>query len=115
MSSAAALKQPDQAASLPAEPMGLLAVRLLSLADEAGPRGLIHIAGSDRRAERLGLLLADLAPSLDVIAMPAWDCLPYDRAAPSREVMGRRVVGLRRLAEAGRAPRILVTTPDALL
>ena len=115
MSSAAAVKQPDPVASLPVEPMGLLAVRLLSLAREAGLRGLIHIAGSDRRAERLGRLLAGLAPSLDVIVMPGWDCLPYDRASPSREVMGRRVVALRRLTEANDAPRLLVTTPDALL
>src|SRR3954447_20813993 len=115
MSSAAAVKQPDPVASLPVEAMGLLAVRLLSLAREAGLRGLIHIAGSDRRAERLGRLLAGLAPSLDVIVMPGWDCLPYDRASPSREVMGRRVVAVRRLTEANDAPRLLVTTPDALL
>src|SRR5215212_7376222 len=115
MSSAAALKQPDPVAPIPAEPMGLLAVRLLALAQKVGPRGVVHVAGSDRRAERLGRLLAGLAPSLDVIVLPAWDCLPYDRAAPSREVMGRRVAALRRLAEAARGPRILVATPDALL
>jgi transcription-repair coupling factor (superfamily II helicase) len=115
MPSAAAIEQSSPAASIPAEPMGLLAVRLLALAQEAGPRGLIHITSSDRRAEGLGRLLADLAPSLEVIVVPPWDCLPYDRAAPSREVMGRRAAALRRSVEAGREPRILIATPDALL
>src|SRR5215210_7442352 len=115
MPSAAAIEQSSPAASIPAEPMGLLAVRLLTLAQEAGPLGLIHITSSDRRAEDLGRLPADLVPSLEVIVVPPWDCLPYDRAAPSREVMGRRAAALRRSVEAGREPRILIATPDALL
>jgi transcription-repair coupling factor (superfamily II helicase) len=44
-----------------------------------------------------------------------WDCLPYDRASPSREVMGRRMSALRDLLRPASGPRILVTTPDALL
>jgi transcription-repair coupling factor (superfamily II helicase) len=94
---------------------GALAVRLLDLAGRAGGRDLIHVASSERRAEALGRVLQDLAPEMMVVVFPAWDCLPYDRAPPSRDVMGRRVVALARLAETSAAPRIVITTPDALV
>jgi transcription-repair coupling factor (superfamily II helicase) len=58
-------------------------------------------------------ILRALAPDLDVLFLPAWDCLPYDRASPARDIMGRRMAVLRRLAEPGR--RILLAAPDALL
>ncbi|HEX5866948.1 MAG TPA: hypothetical protein VFY72_04530, partial [Beijerinckiaceae bacterium] len=95
--------------------VGALALRLLDLAQNAGARGVIHVASSERRAGALGRILRDLAPDLSVVVLPAWDCLPYDRAPPSREVMGRRVVALTRLAEARGGARILVATPDALV
>ena len=46
---------------------------------------------------------------------PPWDCLPYERASPSAEVMGRRMAALRRLAERADAPCLVISTPDALL
>jgi transcription-repair coupling factor (superfamily II helicase) len=101
--------------SVRAGPEGLVAVRLLEWARLAGRRGLIHIARSETRAARLVRALRGLAPGLEVLELPPWDCLPYDRAGPSREVMGRRIVVLRRLAEAAEAPRLLITTIDAVM
>src|SRR5829696_10337214 len=77
--------------------LGLLAVRLLDWADEAGRKGLIHVAASELRAERLASILRPLAPKLDVVLFPPWDCLPYEPAPPSREAMGARMAALRRL------------------
>jgi transcription-repair coupling factor (superfamily II helicase) len=94
---------------------GALALRLLDLAREAGARGVILVASSERRAGALTRILKGLAPDLSMVALPAWDCLPYDRAPPSREVMGRRVVALTCLAEPHGGPRIVVATPDALV
>jgi transcription-repair coupling factor (superfamily II helicase) len=94
---------------------GLVAVRLIEWARAAGPRGLIHIARSETRAERLVRALGGLAPGLEVLVLPPWDCLPYDRAGPSRGVMGRRIATLRRLVEETEAPRLLVTTIDAAM
>ena len=93
-------------------PLGLAAVRLAALADAAGEAGLIHVAGSERRAEALVRALAGFAPKLTVAYLPPWDCLPYDRASPSRDVMGRRLSALR-LLEAARGPRLLVVTPES--
>ena len=74
----------------------------------------IHLASSDRRAEEIGRALASLAPDLEVLVLPPWDCLPYDRASPGREVMGRRMAVLRRLA--GKSPgQFLLLSPESLL
>jgi transcription-repair coupling factor (superfamily II helicase) len=94
--------------------LGGQALQLLALAEKAGASGLIHVASSERRAERLAGLLRGLAPKLNVLMLPPWDCLPYDHAPPSREAMGRRMGVLRQLAEAPEHA-VLITTADALL
>ena len=94
--------------------LGLLAVRLLDWADEAGRKGMIHVAASELRAERLASILRPLAPKLDVVLFPPWDCLPYEPAPPSREAMGARMAALRRLCGPSKA-RAVVTVPDALI
>ncbi|HEY8564275.1 MAG TPA: DEAD/DEAH box helicase [Beijerinckiaceae bacterium] len=58
-------------------------------------------------------MLRGLDPGRGVLVLPPWDCLPYDRAAPSREAMGRRTTTLAELTEV-EAP-LVVTTPEALL
>ncbi len=88
------------------------------LANQAG--GLndapwVHVASSERRAEEIGRALAGLAPTLEVLVLPPWDCLPYDRASPSRDTMGRRMRILRRLDQAAGARRVIVTSPEALV
>lgn len=74
----------------------------------------MHLASSDRRAEEIGRALAGLRPDLDVLVLPPWDCLPYDRASPSRDVMGRRLRVLKALSQV-KASRIVVTSPEALV
>src|SRR5438477_6132929 len=54
---------------------------------------------SETRAERLVRALRGLAPQLEVLMLPPWDGVPYDRAGPSRQTMGRRIAALRRLTE----------------
>jgi hypothetical protein len=60
-----------------AGPEGLLAVRLMEWARVAGLRGLIHVARSETRAQRLVRALRGLAPQLELLMLPPWDCLPY--------------------------------------
>jgi transcription-repair coupling factor (superfamily II helicase) len=94
--------------------LGGEAVQVLGLAREAGLAGLVVVARSEGRAERLGRLLQGLDPARETVVVPPWDCLPYDRASPSREAMGRRMAALRRLA-GGCDGAVVVTVPDALI
>ena len=77
-------------------------------------RTRVHLASSDRRAEEIGRALAGLAPQTEVLVLPPWDCLPFDRASPGRDVMGRRMSVLRRLSGKPTA-RILLISPESLV
>ena len=96
-------------------PEGLLAVRLLEWVQMTGSAGLVHVARSETRAERLVRALQGFAPTLEVLMLPPWDCVPYDRAGPSPEIMGRRIATLRRLIEQPGSQRLLITTIDAAM
>ena len=82
-----------------------------------GPRsGVLHIARDDARLASLAEALAYFAPAIEVLRIPAWDCLPYDRVSPNGEVVCQRVDTLSRLAAAPDAGgRIVITTVNAAL
>ncbi|WP_454759990.1 DEAD/DEAH box helicase [Caulobacter segnis] len=87
----------------------------VALAAAVGRGVSVHIASSERRAEEIGRALAGLTAGVEVLVLPPWDCLPYDRASPSRDVIGRRMRTLRALAVKAGGPRIVVTSPEALV
>ncbi len=97
----------------PLVPPGALAVALLGLRDRGRP--LIHVARDARQLEEIAALLRGLAPGLGVAVYPEWDCLPFDRASPSRGTMGARAGVLRWLTDAENLPDILLTTAPALI
>ena len=57
------------------------------------------------------------APEMEILRLPAWDCLPYDRIGPSAGVSAERMATLTRLARGGfgKKPVLLVTQSPALL
>ncbi|MFG5118588.1 helicase-related protein [Methylorubrum sp. POS3] len=99
--------------AVPLVPTGALAISLLSLLD--GPRPLVHVARDGRRLDEVAAILRALAPERQVAVFPEWDCLPFDRASPSRGVMGARAGVLRWLTDRDALPDILLTTAPALL
>ncbi|WP_425374917.1 helicase-related protein [Methylobacterium segetis] len=104
---------PDEEAEVPLRPIGALAVALLGLAE--GVRPLVHVARDARRLEALAAALRALAPGCGVALYPEWDCLPFDRASPSRGAMGARAGVLRWLTDAAHLPDIVLTTAPALI
>lgn len=96
-------------------PAAWCAMQLIEPAARAGKGGLIYAASSERRADEIGRALRQFAPDLEVLVLPPWDCLPYDRASPSRECMGRRMAVLARLAGRANGPRVLVASVEALM
>lgn len=73
------------------------------------------LARGERRAEDLARALIALGSGdTPVTVLPPWDSLPYDRAPPSRDVMGRRMLVLRSLGVTG-ARHLVVTSPAAVL
>ena len=60
---------------------------------------LLHVCHDDSRMARFASALAFFHPDLDIVTVPAWDCLPYDRVSPNAEIVSRRIDALIRLAD----------------
>ncbi|MDD3021086.1 MAG: transcription-repair coupling factor [Alphaproteobacteria bacterium] len=80
---------------------------------------LVHIAMDDVRLSSLSELLGFMAPDVEVLEFPAWDCLPYDRVSPHVDLVAQRVNVLCRLLEWKNdglyKPRIILTTVNAVI
>jgi len=80
-----------------------------------GKGGRTVIVAADEAAMRA---LADtvpvFAPEVEVLSLPAWDCLPYDRASPALRVMAERLAALHALQAPLKGPQLLVVTANAL-
>jgi transcription-repair coupling factor (superfamily II helicase) len=98
-------------------PEGFDALVLAERARAAFRDGALHVARDELRLSALADAIAFFAPEIEVIALPAWDCLPYDRVSPHAEVMARRIDALTRLTEPPPSGgfRLILTTVSAAL
>jgi transcription-repair coupling factor (superfamily II helicase) len=99
-------------------PEGYDALVLTELARQARGRPVLHICRDDARLSKLDDLIPFFDRQVEVLQVPAWDCLPYDRVPPHRDIVAARIDALADLAtgEAGAAPgRIVLTTVAAML
>ncbi|UHC18953.1 transcription-repair coupling factor [Methylobacterium currus] len=83
-----------------------------------GPAVLVHVARDGTRSAAFASALAFVAPEIEVMSVPAWDCQPYDRISPNPAIAAQRMTALSRLARtrsSAEKPRILTTTVNALV
>lgn len=95
-------------------PLGVLALHLLAQWKQSGRSGIVFLAESENRAERLGSVIHALDPSCEVLVFPRLNTLPFDQLEPSHELAGRRASVLRRLAKS-KKPVFLVSTAEAVM
>lgn len=94
-------------------PSAGVAFRLVeTLEDET--QSWLYLTTSERRAEETTRALASFLPGRTVVHLPAWDCLPYDRAPPSREIMGKRMLALRQCLRRDSAPVLVLSVEAAI-
>ncbi|MEM7173470.1 MAG: transcription-repair coupling factor [Pseudomonadota bacterium] len=78
-------------------------------------RHWLHVTRDDQRMANLASQLAFFAPDLQIVTFPAWDCLPYDRVSPNRNLLAQRIqVYARLLAPAAKGPLLILTTVNGL-
>ena len=92
----------------------------LVMADLARARGglTVFVARDGSRATAFETALGFFAPEMEILRLPAWDCLPYDRIGPSAGVSAERMQTLTRLARGGferKKPAMLITQGPALI
>ncbi len=96
-----------------------LDARLLAELAAGSESGVLHVARDDARMALMAHALGFFAPSLEILTLPAWDCLPYDRVSPNPAIASRRLDTLSRLAQdapPGRpGGRVLLATVNAVL
>ncbi|MEO1193607.1 MAG: transcription-repair coupling factor [Pseudomonadota bacterium] len=82
-----------------------------------GPeRCLVMVLRDDAALASMAAALRFFAPKAEVLRLPAWDCLPYDRVSPHRDIVAQRLDCLIRLKSKTRGQgRVLLTTVNALL
>ncbi|SNB60821.1 transcription-repair coupling factor [Arboricoccus pini] len=77
---------------------------------------ILFIARDQPRLIQLEKLAHFFAPQVQVLNLPAWDCVPYDRISPNGEVMAARLRTLAALLHpADQAPKLILTTANAVL
>jgi transcription-repair coupling factor (superfamily II helicase) len=102
--------------TLSSVPEGADALLLAELASDADGRDILVVTLDDARMEALADNLRYFAPELDVLTLPAWDCLPYDRVSPNNSIISERIETLCRLAtESSSKSRIIITPVNSML
>jgi len=97
-------------------PEGLDALILSELARAASPKPILHLARDDHRLAILADALAFFAPDIEVLELPAWDCLPYDRVSPASRLVATRLATLARLLnDPPTRPRLVLSTVNAAI
>ncbi|NDC90184.1 MAG: transcription-repair coupling factor, partial [Bacteroidetes bacterium] len=97
-------------------PEGYDALVLGHLACHENVRDIVHVCRDDVRLAALATeVRAVTAGSAEVIELPAWDCVPYDRSSPDPAIAARRVESLSRLAGPPPSqPRIILATVSSV-
>lgn len=92
-------------------------VRLIAEAAQKRRGVSLYVAKDDRHALMALAAAKFFAPLLEVIHLPAWDCLPYDRVSPSPAIAAARCAALARIASrnVGSPQALVVTTASSVV
>jgi transcription-repair coupling factor (superfamily II helicase) len=98
-------------------PTGFLPWLAADLARAAHGRGdsgrAVAIVADEAALRALADTVPLFAPEVEVLTLPGWDCLPYDRASPALRVMAERLATLSALQARRDRPQLLVATASA--
>ncbi|MGE4323336.1 MAG: transcription-repair coupling factor [Sphingobium sp.] len=99
-------------------PAGFQPWLLADVARAAGGAGsggrALFVAPDEQLMRAVADTAAFFAPELEIVEIPAWDCLPYDRASPSLRSASARLAGLHALQAAPKGPQLVLTTLNAI-
>ncbi|HET7576814.1 MAG TPA: transcription-repair coupling factor [Sphingomicrobium sp.] len=84
-----------------------------SLGGGTVPARAVIIAADEAAMRALADTVPLFAPEVEVLTLPGWDCLPYDRASPALRVMAERLATLNALQAKATRPQLLVATASA--
>lgn len=87
---------------------------LLADIARAAPGRAMFVAPDEQLMRAVADTAHYFAPEIEIVEIPAWDCLPYDRASPSLRTASARLAGLYALQGEPKGPQLVLTTLNAL-
>ncbi|PJG49315.1 transcription-repair coupling factor [Sphingobium sp. LB126] len=87
---------------------------LLADIARAAPSRALFVAPDEQLMRAVADTAHYFAPEVEIVEIPAWDCLPYDRASPSLRTASARLAGLYALQGKLKGPQLVLTTLNAL-
>ncbi|WP_375195535.1 transcription-repair coupling factor [Sphingobium sp.] len=87
---------------------------LLADIARAAPARALFVAPDEQLMRAVADTAHYFAPEIEIVEIPAWDCLPYDRASPSLRTASARLAGLYALQGKPKGPQLVLTTLNAL-
>src|SRR3954464_7363431 len=106
--------RPLTLAGVPTGFLPLLTADLARAAHGGSKSGRAVVIVADEAAMRaLAETVPLFAPEIEVLALPGWDCLPYDRASPALRIMAERLATLSALQPKQTKAQLLVATASA--
>jgi transcription-repair coupling factor (superfamily II helicase) len=107
----------DRPLTLAGVPSGFLPWLTADLARAAHGRSkggrAIAIVADEAAMRALAETAPLFGPEVEVLTLPGWDSLPYDRASPALRVMAERLASLNALQRKQDRPQLLVATASA--
>src|SRR4029079_6103980 len=101
-------------AGVPSGFLPWLAADLARAAHGSGNGGrAVAIVAGEAPWRALAETVPSFAPEIEVLTLPGWDCLPYDRASPALRVTAERLATLNHLQTRREKPQLLVATASA--
>ena len=107
----------DKPLTLASVPTGFLPWLAADLARAANGTGkgarAVAIVADEAAMRALAETVPLFSPEVEVLTLPGWDCLPYDRVSPALPVMAERLATLNALQSKSSKPQLLVATVSA--
>ncbi|MGB5078312.1 MAG: CarD family transcriptional regulator, partial [Sphingorhabdus sp.] len=100
--------------TLSSVPSGFAPLLLADLT-RAAKRRTMYIAPDDASMRAIADTVPYFAPEIEILQLPAWDCLPFDRASPSLAVTAQRMATLQSLQQPSDRKQLLLTTIGAVI
>ena len=82
-----------------------------------GPVDAVFVARDAPRLSAFAEAASFFAPDIEIITLPGWDCLPYDRVSPTPALLSQRLAAMAQLAapRVGKVPVVLAVTVGAAM
>lgn len=88
---------------------------LLADLTRAAKARTMFIAPDDAAMRAIADTVPYFAPEIEILQLPSWDCLPYDRASPSLAVTAQRMATLQALQQPSKSKQLVLSTIGAVI